>query len=123
MLPDKEKKITFQTLVKKQWKTLDLDHTTKSSNAVYWIDDFLKLRARGDSYGQATGMLSAHKNFISKAMDQGLEVTPVDKIDLMNRSMKYFKEHDQFDFDEFSNNAIVDSDAIESFRKFKQEYE
>jgi hypothetical protein len=36
--------------------------------------------------------------------------------------MKYFKEKDSFDLDEFSEEVIENPKAIESFKKFSQEY-
>jgi hypothetical protein len=36
--------------------------------------------------------------------------------------MKYFKEKDSFDLDEFSEEVIENPKAIESFKKFSREY-
>jgi len=37
--------------------------------------------------------------------------------------MKYFKEKESFEIDEFSNEVIGNPKAIESFKTFKQNYE
>jgi len=50
-------------------------------------------------------------------------MTKADKIDLLNRSMKYFKEKETFDMDEFAGEVIANPKAIESFKTFKNQYE
>ena len=50
-------------------------------------------------------------------------MTKADKIDLLNKSMKYFKEKDTFDMDEFAGEVIGNPKAIESFKTYKQQYE
>jgi len=37
--------------------------------------------------------------------------------------MKYFKEKESFDIDEFSNEVIANAEGIESFKNFKKNYE
>eukprot|EP01118_Nematostelium_gracile_P009694 TRINITY_DN3272_c0_g3_i2.p1 TRINITY_DN3272_c0_g3~~TRINITY_DN3272_c0_g3_i2.p1 ORF type:complete len:387 (+),score=78.00 TRINITY_DN3272_c0_g3_i2:721-1881(+) len=41
----------------------------------------------------------------------------------VNKSMKYFKEKESFDLDEFANEVIANEDGIESFKNFKKSYE
>jgi hypothetical protein len=56
-------------------------------------------------------------------MDEEFEISKPDKIDLLNRSKKYFKEREHFDIDEFSNEVIGNEQGAESFKKFKTGYE
>ncbi len=99
-----------------------IDQTNRSTEAVYWIDDFLKLKILNDDYTQTNNTLQIYKNFVTQGLDE-LEVPKTDKIDLLNRSMKYFKEKDEFNLDEFANEVIVNPVGVESFKKFKSEYE
>ncbi|HEY1006829.1 MAG TPA: nucleoid-associated protein, partial [Sphingobacteriaceae bacterium] len=46
-----------------------------------------------------------------------------DKIDLLNKSMDYFKKKESFNMEEFAGEVIGNPQAIESFRNFKQQYE
>src|ERR1700744_1991928 len=50
-------------------------------------------------------------------------MSKADKIDLLNRSLKYFKEKETFDMDEFTGEVLGNPQAIESFKKFKGQYE
>ena len=100
-----------------------VDQTNRSSEAVYWKDDFLKLKIRNDNYNQTSNTLSVYKNFIINHVDEEFDMSKADKIDLLNRSMKYFKEKEVFDMNEFSEEVIGNEQAISSFKNFKQQFE
>jgi hypothetical protein len=115
--------LIFNTEKEEGYKIAVIDNTNKTSEAVYWIDDFLKLKIRNDNYNQTHNALSIYKNFVSEKMDDIYEVSRTDKIDMLNRSMKYFKEKGSFDLDEFSNEVIGEKAGINSFKEYKQNYE
>ena len=104
------------------FKVLVLDKTN-SNDAVYWKDDFLKLKIRNDSFNKTSNTLSVYKNFVTQKLDDDFEVSKADKIDLLNRSMKYFKEKETFNIDEFSEEVIGNEKAAESFKTFTKNYE
>jgi hypothetical protein len=104
------------------YKVAIVDQTNRSE-AVYWIDEFLKLKIRNDNYTQTQNVLSAYKNFVTNEMDESFDISKADKIDLLNRSIKYFKEKDHFDMDEFSNEVISNPEGIEKFKNFTKTYE
>src|ERR1700761_493473 len=91
--------------------------------AVYWKDDFLQVKIRNDSFNQTSNTLGIYKNFVTQKLDDQFEMSKADKIDLLNKSMKYFKEKDTFDMDEFTGEVIGNEKAIESFKTFKSQYE
>lgn len=96
---------------------------TNNSEAAYWIDDFLKLSIRNDSYNQTNNTLSIYKKFITTQVDEEFSISKTDKIDLLNRSIKYFKEKEQFNMEEFSIEVIGYEEGIASFKKYQQSYE
>ncbi len=97
--------------------------TTGQDAAVYWKDDFLQLKIRNDIFNQTNNTLNIYKNFVTNKIDEDFEVSKADKIDLLNRSMKYFKDKETFDLDEFAGEVIGNPQAIESFKTYKQQYE
>jgi len=115
--------LIFNTEKEKGYKVAVVDQTNRSTEAVYWKDDFLKLKIRNDEYNQTNNVLGVYKNFVTQKLDDEFELSKADKIDLLNKSMKYFKEKETFDMDEFSSEVIGDLKEIESFRNFKKNYE
>ncbi|RAJ34366.1 nucleoid-associated protein [Pedobacter cryoconitis] len=115
--------IIFNTEKEQGYKVAVIDQTNKSNEAVYWKDEFLKLKVRNDNYNQTKNVLGVYKSFVTEKLDQEYDITKADKIDLLNRSMKYFKEKESFDMDEFSNEVIGSKEGIESFKNYKKSYE
>ncbi|WP_443937525.1 nucleoid-associated protein [Pedobacter sp. MW01-1-1] len=116
--------LIFNTNKEEGFKIVVIDQA-KSSNesAVYWRDEFLKLKIRNDSYNQTQNVLGVYKNFVTQKLDEEFEITKADKIDLLNRSMKYFKEKETFDIEEFGNEVIGNAEGVEAFMNYKKNYE
>lgn len=115
--------LIFNTEKEEGYKVAIIDQTNRGTEAVYWKDDFLKLKIRNDNYNQTQNVLGVYKNYVTKKLDEEFEVSKADKIDLLNRSMKYFKEKEAFNMDEFSNEVIGNQQGIQSFKNFKKNYE
>lgn len=115
--------LVFNTDMELGYKVVVFDQTRASSEAaVYWKDEFLKLLIRNDSFHQTNNVLGIYKNFVTQKLDNDYEISKADKIDLLNKSMKYFKEKETFDLNEFNNEVIANQDAIASFKEFKNNY-
>lgn len=115
--------LIFNSEKEEGYKVVIIDQTNRSSDAVYWKDDFLKVRIRNDNYNQTSNTIQVYKNFVANKLDEEFEMSKADKIDLLNRSMDYFKKKETFDLDEFSEEVIGNPQAIESFKNFKSQYE
>ncbi len=106
------------------YKVVVIDTANRGQDAaVYWKDDFLQLKVRNDSYNQTSNTLGVYKNFVTNKIDEQFDMSKTDKIDLLNRSMKYFKEKETFDMDEFAEEVISNPQAIQSFKEYKSQFE
>ncbi len=114
--------LVFNTEKEQGYKIVVVDQTNRSE-AVYWIDEFLKLKIRNNDYTQTQNTLSIYKSFVTEKMDEDFSLSKTDKIDLLNRSIKYFKEKESFDINEFGNEVIANPHGIEMFKSFKKNYE
>ncbi|TAH03875.1 MAG: nucleoid-associated protein [Sphingobacteriales bacterium] len=115
--------LIFNTEKEEGYKVAVLDQTNRSSEAVYWKDDFLKLKIRNDNYNQTQNVLGVYKNFVTQKLDTEFDLTKADKIDLLNKSIKYFKENETFDLNEFADEVIGNEKGISSFKDFKLDFE
>ncbi len=114
--------IIFNTDENDGYKVSVIDQTNKSE-AAYWIDDFLQLKICNTAYNQTNTVLNIYKDFVKNEMDADFDMGKTDKIDLLNRSIKYFKENEQFNLDSFSYEVINNEKGIESFKAYKENYE
>ena len=59
---------------------------------------------------------------MTKQLTEEFEVSKTDQIDLLNRSVEYFKSHDNYNKEEFENEIFNNSDVIDSFRDFDKKF-
>lgn len=114
--------LIFDTEKEAGYKVLVTDQTNQSE-ALYWTDDFLGLRVRNDSYTKTNDTLAVYKKFVTEKLDEAFGLGHTDKIDLLNRSIRYFKENDAFHLDDFANYAIGAPEGVQAFKEFKSAYE
>jgi hypothetical protein len=82
------------------YKVLVSDCKSKDESQV-WKDDFLQVKVRNDNYQQTSNLIKLAKQFIVDKMDDTFELDKVDKIDMLNKTAQYFKEHETYDQEEF----------------------
>jgi len=114
--------IIFNTDQQNGYKILIIDNANKSAEAQYWKDDFLKVKEVANEFHQTNQFLGIAKNFVTKQLEEDFEVSKADKIDLLNRSVEYFKNHESFDKKEFEKEVFQEAGIIKSFRNFDSTY-
>ncbi|MDR2011077.1 MAG: nucleoid-associated protein [Bacteroidales bacterium] len=100
-----------------------VDHTNRGAEAQYWMDDFLHVRQIKDKYYNTHNLLTFTKDFITKELPQQFEITKADQVDLLNKSVKYFKENDEFGLTEFANEIMAQPEVINCFNEYKSVFE
>ncbi len=100
-----------------------VDNLSKSAEAQYWIDHFLHIRPRNDEYFQTKNTLSLCKQFVVDQLPEQFGFSKADQVALLNKSMKFFKENENFNIDEFAHEVIQDPGVINSFKSFKSDFE
>jgi nucleoid associated protein NdpA len=104
------------------YKVLVIDNTNKSTEAQYWHDGFLQLIPCNDEYNSTREFMKITKDFVTKKLSDEFEVSKTEKIDLLNRTMDYFKNNETFDKEEFEQDVFQDSKVINSFNQFDNTY-
>ena len=100
-----------------------VDNTNRGIEAQYWMDDFLHLRQRKDEYSNTHNIMAMAKSFVTQELPKSFEVTKADQIELLNKSLSFFKENETFDMEEFAQQVIEQPEVIESFQEYKRNYE
>jgi len=106
----------------KGYELLIFDSNGKGEEALYWKDKFLGVLIQQNEFLHTQGFLTITKNFVTQKMPDDFEVSRTEQIDLLNRSMDYFKTHDQFNKSEFETEVLHHEDLIQSFRQYDQQY-
>lgn len=113
--------LIFFTDADKGYNVAIINNASKNS-PTYWTDEFLQVKVRQDDYAETLQAMSLCKRFILDELDNGFEVTTADKVDLLNRTAKYFKEKESFDWEEYAGEVISDKSAIQALTVFKNRY-
>jgi hypothetical protein len=115
--------IIFNTEKENGYVVAVVDNTNKGTEAQYWIDDFLHVQQRKDEFYNTQNLLSLCRNFVTKELPGQFDVSRADQVDLLNRSVKFFKEKDNFDMQEFTYEVMTQPEIIDSFNQFKSSYQ
>ena len=89
----------------------------------YWKNDFINVVYKNDFINNTNHFLALTKSFITNENAHQFEISKADQVDLLNKSVKFFKEKDNFELNEFANDVLGKPDMINSFNKYKSDYQ
>ena len=89
----------------------------------YWRNDFIQHRSKQDNVNSTNNFLKMTKSYITDQMPSEFEVEKTDQIELLNKSLDYFKKNESFSQSEFENSVLGDEEAIKSFQSFGNSYQ
>jgi hypothetical protein len=114
--------IIFNVEEEDGYKVCVLDSHGKSEGQS-WKDEFLKVKSCADNYHHTQNYLTLTKEFVTGRMGEEFEITKADQAGYLNRSVDYFKKNEQFDEKEFASVIFDDKNVINSFRKYKEDFQ
>ncbi|HEV2479820.1 MAG TPA: nucleoid-associated protein [Puia sp.] len=106
----------------KGFELLIYDSNGKGEEAQYWKDKFLGVLIQQNEFLRTQEFLTLTKNYVTQQMPDEFEVSKTEQIDILNRSMDYFKTHGNFDRQEFESEVLHHDDLIRSFRNFDEQH-
>jgi len=115
--------LIFNVDKEKGYRVCTVDSTNKSEEAQYWKNNFLGLKSRQDSFYHTQNYLQLCKGFIDEKLKEDFEISKTDEIDLMNKSVKFFKEREVFDMNEFTREIIQQPEVIDAFKDYKETFQ
>jgi len=107
-------------LTEKPYTVFIIDNTSIETD--YWQNEFIKVNLKQDDINNTNHFLSLAKSFVTKQFPSEFETTKADQIDLLNRSVEYFKKNESFDKQNFEQEVFQESEIIKSFQSFDSRY-
>jgi 37-kD nucleoid-associated bacterial protein len=95
------------------------DKNNKSNEALYWKNDFLKIKPLSESYSNTELNISICKDFITKVLPEEFEVDKTNQIDLLQKSADYYKHNDRFEIEDFIDKVFSQKDVADSFLNYR----
>lgn len=111
--------LVFNTHKEDGYKVAIQDRSNKATEAQYWREQFLNVRPCEDSYHFTKDFMSLTKNYITRQLPKETEVNKTEQLDLLNRSLEYFKTKTSFNKEEFEEEVFQDPVIIESFQRYE----
>lgn len=99
-----------------------IDNQNRGEEALYWKETFLGLGLVKNDFSQTNQFLGIAKNFVTEQLPEEFEISKPDRIDLLNRSVEYFKTHETFEKEEFEQEVFQSKQLIDSFRNYDKEF-
>lgn len=115
--------LIFDSEKEKGYKVCVVDNTNKGEEARYWKSDFLNIKTREDSFQYTQNYLEMCKDFVKDQLPTEFEVSKPEQIDMLNKSVNYFKKKDSFDVNTFTDEVLQQPEIIDSFKTFKKQYQ
>lgn len=111
--------LVFNTHREFGYKITILDRSNKVSEAQYWREQFLNVKPAEDAYHFTKDFMQVTKNFITKQLPKDTDINKSEQVDLLNRSLDYFKTKTSFDKNEFEEVVFQDPVVRESFKHYE----
>jgi len=95
---------------------------SNKSDTQYWNNLFLNVKPFADNYLATTNFLSLAKEFVTRQLSSEFNISKTDQIDMLNKSVDYFKTNETFDKKDFEEKIFDNPEMVESFRVFDETY-
>lgn len=115
--------LIFNTLSSEGYIVSLVDNLGRGFDAQYWKDDFLKVTPLNTSFHQTYNYLNLCKGFVKDKIEEEMPISKADKIDLLNRSLDFFKSKKAFDQNEYNEKVLQDQKFVDLFESYKADRE
>ncbi len=115
--------LVLATNGEKGFDVLIYDTNGKGEEAVYWRETFLNVAPQANEYYQTHEFLNIAKQFIAKQVPQEFDIEKTEQIDMLNKSVEFFRANTSFDKKKFEDEVMQDKGMIKSFRNFETSYQ
>lgn len=102
--------------------SLAIIDNTNRTEAKFWVDDFLQAKPCADEYRHTRTFLNATKAFITKELPATQEVSRGEQAELMDKALRYFKENETFEMDDFNQQVIGNEVLSADFGLYVDDY-
>jgi hypothetical protein len=94
-----------------------IDKVSKQE-ALFWKSDFLGLTERQDNNFFTKNYLNVCKEFVNNVFTAENEVPRTEQIDMLNRSINYFKDNSMFNEEKFEDEVLAPN-VVQAFNEYK----
>lgn len=101
---------------------LIFDNQNRGEEAQYWKEKFLSLSPQKNEFHNTQHFLNLTKQFITGPLDTEHHLSKNEQVELLHKSIDYFKSNESFDIDDFQAKVFIQDEHVEAFRNFGSRY-
>ncbi len=94
----------------------------RGDEATFWREGFLGLVPQATEYYHTNQFMGMAKEFITAQLPHEYEIEKAEQIDLLNKSLEYFRANESFDRKGFAKEVFEDKRIIKAFDEFETNY-
>jgi hypothetical protein len=94
----------------------------RGDEAAFWREGFLGVVPQATGYYHTNQFMGLAKEFITAQLPQEYDIEKTGQIDLLNKSMEYFRANESFDKQQFTEDVFEDKRIIKAFKAFEDNY-
>ncbi len=98
------------------------DNQNRGEEAQYWKEKFLMVTPQKNEFHNTQHFLNLTKQFITGPLETEMNIGKAEQVDLLHKSLDYFKANESFDIDDFQAKVFIEDDRIDAFRNFGSHY-
>jgi len=100
-----------------------VDKRNKNEEIAYWSESFLDLVAYKDDYYYTKNAMSCINDFVTHTLPDIYNMNKSEQSALLHSSLEYFKDNDDFAWNEFAKEVFIAPEVIEDLDTHKVKYE
>jgi hypothetical protein len=104
------------------YDVLIFDNQNRGEEAQYWKEKFLGLTPQKNEFHHTQHLLTLTRQFITDQLETELKIGKPEQVELLHKSLNYFKANESFDIDQFQTEVFGQEEMIESFRRYGSQY-
>jgi hypothetical protein len=104
------------------YDVLIFDNQNRGEEAAYWKETFLGLAPQKTEFHQTNHVLTLARQFINGQVESEDGLSKTEGIELLHKSIDYFKTKEAFDIEEFQQDVFAGADMVDGFRNFGARY-
>ncbi len=105
------------------YKICVIDRSNRFKEAMYWKDEFLKVKSRSDNYHATKNFIQMTKSFVKDRLKPLDEVDQADVAGIMHRSKEFFKHQESFEQDNYEKFILQNEEYVADFQEYKLDYQ
>lgn len=113
--------IIFNAYQDDGYRSYIVDRVRNGDEALFWKNTFLQVEEIENEYVFTSNLLDMTRSYVNSKMPEEFETEKPDQIDVLNKTMEYFKGNESFETKEFQSRVFPDENVAASFRKFQAE--